>query len=545
MRPFLVLAAAAACFAQTRAPGNETIRRNALKADLYFLASDAMRGRLTATPEYNIAGKYIESRFQRAGLKPAGRGESFLHSFSLTTTRLSGENRLEIAQGENLTMDAKLLQDFYPNAYSGSGRARGEMVFAGYGIVAPALGWDDYRGANVKGKIVLLLTGEPGANDPKSPFDGLVTSEHSTIWRKILWAQDRGAAGVIFVGGGPQRGGARPQAFANTARAAWPERPPRIPRFLLSAWVDRVRIPVGQVSPAVARTILGREIAEASKAADRAGGIAVEALGSAVADLRTSVQRDPVDDRNVVAVIEGSDTKLKDEAVLVSAHYDHDGADGDRILNGADDDGSGTVALMAIADAYAAAAAEGKRPRRSVIFAAWASEERGLLGAWAWTESPPWPLDRTVAALNMDMIGRNEEVPEGGGPRFNGLHVQTAASNANAVNIMGYSFSADLASAVAQANKEIDLQLRLRYDNNRSQLLRRSDQWPFLQRGVPSLFFHTGLHPDYHTVNDRPERIEYPKMERIARLVHQTSWDLANQDARPKMTVPRVIPPPE
>jgi Zn-dependent M28 family amino/carboxypeptidase len=545
MRAIAAVAVAAAAFAQTRAPGNDTIRRDDLKADLYFLASDAMRGRLTATPEYNIAGKYVESRFQRLGLKPAGRGDSLLHSFSLTTTRLGGENRLEIAQGENLTMEAKLLEDFYPNSYSGSGRARGEMVFAGYGIVAPSLNWDDYRGAKVKGRIVVILTGEPGANDPKSPFDGLVTSEHSTVWRKILWAQERGAAGVLFAGAGPQRGGARPQAFANIARAAWPERPPRIPRYALTTWVDRVRIPVGHVSPAVARTILGREIAEAAKAAERAGGVTAEALGGAIADLRTDVHRTPVDDRNVVGLIEGSDATLKSEAVLISAHYDHDGADGDRIFNGADDDGSGTVALMEIAEAYAAAAAEGKRPRRSVIFAAWASEERGLLGAWAWTENPLWPLDRTVAVLNMDMIGRNEEVPENGGPRFNGLRVQTAASNANAVNIMGYSYSPDLASAVAQANKEIDLQLRLRYDNNRSQLLRRSDQWPFLQRGVPSLFFHTGLHPDYHTVNDRPERIEYPKMERITRLVHQTSWDLANQDARPRMLSPRPIPEPE
>ncbi|MGH9673328.1 MAG: M28 family peptidase, partial [Bryobacteraceae bacterium] len=505
---FAALLLTATLSAQSRAPANDTILRDELKAELYFLASDAMRGRLTGTPEYALAAKYIETRFQKLGLKPAGRAQSFVQPFFLTKTRLGEENRLEISHGENLTMEAKVREDFYPNSYSGSGRARGEMIFAGYGIVAPSLGWDDYRGASVKGRIVVLLNGEPGANDPKSPFDGLVTSEHSALWRKILWAQERGAAGIILAGGAPGRPGAPAGAFANTARAAWPERPPRIPRFLLSAWVDRIRIPVAHVSPAIARTILGQEMADAAKAAQKAGGIAAQPLAGATADLRTSVYRDPVDDRNVVAVIEGSDAKLKEEAVLITAHYDHDGADGDRILNGADDDGSGTVALMAIAEAYAKAAAGGPRPRRSVIFAAWASEERGLLGAWAWTESPLWPLDKTVAVLNMDMIGRNEEVPEGGDNRFNGLPIQTAASNANAVNILGFSFSREMAAAVKAANAEIDLQLRMRYDNNRSQLLRRSDQWPFLQRGVPALFFHTGLHPDYHTVNDRPERIE-------------------------------------
>jgi Zn-dependent M28 family amino/carboxypeptidase len=128
-----------------------------------------------------------------------------------------------------------------------------------------------------------------------------------------------------------------------------------------------------------------------------------------------------VTDRNVVAAIEGSDPRLKDEWVVVCAHYDHDGADGGRIFNGADDDGSGTVALLAIAEAYAEAARQGSRPRRSVLFAAWNSEERGLLGAWAYAESPLVPLERTIATLNMDMIGRNEEVPEGGGRRFRGL----------------------------------------------------------------------------------------------------------------------------
>jgi Zn-dependent M28 family amino/carboxypeptidase len=147
--------------------------------------------------------------------------------------------------------------------------------------------------------------------------------------------------------------------------------------------------------------------------------------------------------------------------------------------------------------------------------------------------------------LNMDMIGRSEEVPEGGGARFRGLAVQTAASNANAVNIIGTSFSPDMRTAVTAANRNFDLQLRFRYDNNPSNLLRRSDHWVFLNHGIPGLWFHTGLHPDYHTIYDRPEKIDYPKMERIARLVHQLSWNLSQDGKRPGILKPRPIPEPD
>jgi Zn-dependent M28 family amino/carboxypeptidase len=234
-------------------------------------------------------------------------------------------------------------------------------------------------------------------------------------------------------------------------------------------------------------------------------------------------------------MIEGGDPQLKSEYVLISAHFDHDGADGPRVYNGADDDGSGTVGLLEIAEAYSLAAQAGQRPRRSVIFAAWNSEERGLLGAWAYAEDPIVPLDRIVAVLNMDMIGRNEEVPVGGGGRFRGLDQQTAESNANATNIIGSVRSPDLRAAMDKANQGIDLELRYRYDNNVSNLMRRSDHWPFIQKGVPAVWVHTGLHPDYHTIYDRPEKINYAKMVKVAKLVYQASWDLASASGRPKL----------
>ncbi len=143
------------------------------------------------------------------------------------------------------------------------------------------------------------------------------------------------------------------------------------------------------------------------------------------------------------------------------------------------------------------------------------------------------PLAETVAVINMDMIGRSEEVPPGGGYRFAGLEPQTAESNRNAVNVIGHSFSRDLRAATEAANRDIGLELRFRYDNNRSNLLRRSDHWPFLFHRVPAIFVHTGLHPDYHTERDRPETLDYDKMARIAQLVYELSWSLARAADRP------------
>lgn len=529
-----------------RAPGNDSISKDQLKADLYFLAGDGLRGRLTGTREYTIAAEYMGSRFARLGLKPA-TGDSSFHRYDLVLSRLDQPNSLHFETGGATERRGKLLEDFYPLIFSADGRATAPFVFAGFGIHAPELDWDDYKGKNVAASIAIILDGDPGANDPASRFDGVVQSEYANALRKTMWAQQHGAAGVVIVNASSSR---VTNSFPGSARAYWPAKPPHLEKYTLAAYANRLRIPAVQVSPAIAEALLrnaGRTLAQAAADSEKGPGAGYWSGDGQKLTIETTLKRTIVEDRNVVARIEGSDPKLRDEAVIVSAHYDHNGADGDQIFNGADDNGSGAVALLEIAEAYATAAAQGQRPRRTVIFASWGSEERccgPLLGAWAWVEDQGWPLDKTVATLNMDMIGRSEEVPElGGGRRFNGLAAQTAASNANNVNILGWSYSPDLSRALDEANHSTDLRALRRYDNNRSQLLRRSDQWPFLQRRVPALFFHTGLHPDYHTTNDRPERIDYAKMERVARLVHQLSWNLANQDARPAMPARRVIPP--
>ncbi len=424
-------------------------------------------------------------------------------------------------------------QDFVPLQISPSVELQTRLAFAGFGISAPERGHDDYRNADVRGNIVLVLAHEPGENDPQSPFDGLVMSEASNLLRKVLTAQEKGASGVLIVS--DVHNHPEPENFEAIAHGLWPEKPPRILQYTLQDWAERVRIPAAMISTGLARTLLGGargSFEEMARSSERPREVSLIPGGEVA--LTTDVSHHVVPDRNVVAALEGCDPKLKNEWIVISCHLDHNGADGDHIYNGADDNGSGTVGLLEIAEAYALAAQQGHRPKRSILFAAFNSEERGLLGAYAFVERPLMPLDRIVAVLNMDMIGRNEEVPVGGGPRFRGLAIQSAESNRNALNLLGYSYCPSLARTIEQSSTCFGLTLKQDLDNNASNLLRRSDHWPFLQRGVPAVFIHTGLHPDYHTPADRPEKIEYAKMERIVRLVHQASWDLAQQPDRPR-----------
>jgi hypothetical protein len=539
------LAAAVHVSAQQRAPQIESIRQEDLRADLFFFAGDSLRGRLTDTEENRAAADFIRSRFERMGLKGAGPNGSFFQTYNLMTATLPAptlsSNTLLVLGAEGASRSLRAGQEFYPHRFSASGSATGAVVFAGFGISAPHLGYDDYQGG-VKGKVVLALDHEPGERDPNSPFDGVVTSEPSTVWRKALAAQEHGAVAMLFVSDVHNHPGAA--NFEAQARGYWPEKPPHLLSYTLATWADRIHIPVAQISPAAVESLIagsGKTLEQLARASETAHGTAPLVLPESRVTVNTAVDRHTVPDRNVVALLEGSDPRLKSEWVIVSAHYDHNGADATQIFNGADDNGSGVVALIEIAEAYALAAKEGHRPKRSILFASWNSEERGLLGAWAYTEQPLAPLNTIAAVLNMDMIGRNEEIPIGGGARFAGLEVQTAESNSNALNLMAFSKVPDITAVVEQANGAIGLELKKRYDNNSSNLVRRSDQWPFLQRGVPAMGFITGLHPDYHTQYDRPEKINYVKMEKITRLVYQTSWDIANADARPKAPSTRSI----
>jgi hypothetical protein len=537
----LVLVSLTAACSDAGAPGNATITEAGLSADLHALSHDSLRGRLVGTPEIAKAADWIGERFAALGLEPAGDAGTYDQRFDMTWFSLGGQNALTVSGAGGARPPGS---GWTPANISATGSAAGEVVFAGFGIVEPRLRYDDYDGETVRGKVVLALEREPGVDDEASPFDGVVASEASRDWRKVLSAQERGAVAVLFVRDVNAR--ADVDDWAGYHAESWPADPRRIERFTLGTWMDDVTIPVALISAEVAEGLVaasGRTLAELAQAADAsAQGLGLVDLPGTRVSLTTAVERHVTPGRNILAMVEGSDPALRDEVVIVGGHHDHNGADSAGVYNGADDDGSGTVGVMAVAAAYAAALEDGKRPRRSVMFAVWDAEERGLLGAWYYTHQPFFPLQSTVANLNMDMVGRNEEVPSDGGGRFRGLEPQTAESNSNAINIIGSSHTPDLAGVVEAANEPYALMLRMRYDNNESSLMRRSDHWPFLQSGVPALWFHTGLHPDYHTPMDDADRINYEKMTRIVRLVHQVSWDLANADGRPALEGMKVRP---
>lgn len=523
------------------APFMDAITESALRSDLHALSHDSMAGRLVGTPEITLAADWIRDRFFSLGLQPAGDDGGYEQNFDLVWSSLGSGNRLTISGAGGARTPG---EGWTPAGISATGSASGEVVFVGFGIVESRLDFDDYQGADVRGQIVLALEREPGVADDASPFDGIVTAEASRDWRKALSAQERGAAAILFVRDVHNR--ADVGDWAEAQRASWPDERRRIERFTLGAWVDQVEIPAARISVELAEALVagsGRTLMELAIAADEASrGLGVVSLSGARANLTAAVNRNVTAGRNILGMIEGSDPVLRSEVVIIGAHHDHNGTDGETVFNGADDDGSGTVGVMAVAEAYARGIEEGRSPRRSVIFAIWDAEERGLLGAWYYTLRPLFALPRTVANLNLDMIGRHEEVPADGGGRFRGLEEQSAESNANAINILGYSRTPTLAAKVEAANEATGLVLRFRYDNNESNLLRRSDHWPFLQNDVPAVWFHTGLHPDYHTPDDDPERIEYEKMTRVVRLVHQTSWDVANGDDRPLIEAMKTRP---
>ena len=514
----------------------ETIRSADLKSDLYFLASDEMQGRDTNTLFNRIASGYLAHRFELMGLEPVVGDRSHFQPFSLVQSQLSDSNRFEVRfQDSPLATTALLKEDFFPSLLSSNGKVTAPVLFAGYGISAPEHQYDDYQGIDVRGKLVLVMDHEPGEKDPDSIFEGLVNSDYSRELHKILNAQNHGAAGVIIVQDRANHPG--PAPFSRNAKRTWPENTSR-PRYTLQIWIDQVTIPAVYASRKIAATLMKgaeRKLEEIQEGIDRKYQPSSFPLAGVQATLETSIVRNQVRLRNVLGLLRGSDPVLRDEVVILGAHFDHIGVRDERIYNGADDNASGTAGLLEIAEAFCL---NSNRPRRSVLFAGWNAEEQGLLGSYYYVAQPSFPLEKTVAMFQMDMIGRNEEVPDPTSLRFRGLSEQSAEENADAVNVLGYTRSESFRRLVTESNERIGLRLRFRYDNHEANLLRRSDHWPFLNRGVPILFFHTGLHPDYHGPGDTPEKINYAKMERIVRLVFLCTWTAANaavvQNSYPK-----------
>lgn len=510
-----------------------------LRAHLRFLASDELQGRGAGHIGNQVAELYLASVFERLQLARA-TGVAFLQPVELVFSKLGQQNALSFTEQVNkATVDTNYSPggDFYPHPSSASRAVTAGLVFAGYGITAPELEYDDYGSIDAAGRIVVVFDGEPQNDDKGGRFLGRVPTPHTDVEDKISNARKHGAVGLLLV-----------RQRLREVKSVWPESPSvRARDFRLADQVQDQTLPVGVISMGAAGTILGSDASKLKSTIDQrlesAGTQMVSSpaafeVNGRQARLSVDLTRESVFVHNVVGMIEGADPKLKQQVVVVGGHMDHDGVDDDgRIFNGADDNASGTAGVLETAEAFAAASRAGSKPARTVVFALWNAEEKGDLGSEYYVRHPV-PAGELVANVNMDMIGRNEDVPDPNDSRFVGLSKTTAVENSNTVHLLGYSFSEAFANLVEEENAAIGLSIKEDLDVNPQNLIRRSDQWSFLQQHVPAIFLTTGLHPDYHTPQDDVGRINFDKLEKIARLAFRVTWRLATDTNLPSYVDP-------
>jgi hypothetical protein len=481
----------------------EQVSADDLKTYVETLASDAFAGRGVGDQGNRAAEEFICATLQRNGVTPAGADGSCYQPVDVYRPMLGPRARLTVSRedGSNLA-DFPAGADFYPLPETAETNVTAPLVFVNHGLTAPDLKYDDYAHVNARGAIVLVLEGPPDTllRNDKMPDNERVRI--GTVSRKLDDAVAHGARGVLIIGG-----------YLAEYRGVWPEHVSV--RSATYRLVSTLR-----ANPAAVATISERAAAPIR--------LALENHQRLTAALTPDLVATPVTMHNVLGIVEGRDPKRRHEMVVVGAHLDHDGTDADgRIYNGADDNASGTAAVMAAASAFARAAAGGERPARMVLFALWNGEEKGSLGAEAFVAAPQ-PGRRVIANLNLDMVGRHEEVPDPNDWRFHGFPKIDPSTSLNTLHVLGYSYTPDLAKELRDANEAVGLTLLEDYDHGAQGLLERSDNWPFLAHGIPALFLTTGLHPDYHTPDDDVARIDFGKLTRVAKLAARAAWILAD-----------------
>ena len=550
----LISPSTATIFAQQRRSGSAaatqraaSVNRNAanaaqnitaaqLRRDLFVIASDEMRGRDTPSPELDRAAELIADRMRRAGLRGGGDNGTFFQTMMLTRSRVNpAETQVEI-NGRAFRFG----QDFLPG--NANANTSGQLVYAGHGWVVRSKNIDAYRGIDVRDKFVVVL----GGNRPPGITAEDVSGRQGTDWQEpFAYARANGARGMILI----------PRAAQPHDSPQWRNRQRSLERGALEVEAFAAAmtggsganagtpLPTLTIGPEMVNALFAGEQADGAEIMRRANGEAGAAFALAPdktlrLNINLNTQRVPT--RNVIAIYDGGDRRLRNEYVAVGAHYDHVGVgapdqSGDTIYNGADDDGSGTVAMIAMAEALARSRT---RPRRSFVFIWHAGEEKGLWGARYFAENPTIPLNQIVAQLNIDMIGRSRRPDD------------TSAANRdltgpNEVYLIGPTImSDDLGELSARVNRGyLNLTFNNRYDNLTSpdRFFFRSDHYHYARNGIPALFYFSGVHEDYHRPSDTPDKIDYEKLERIARTIFVTGWEIADRTERPRVNA--QLPP--
>ncbi len=473
-------------------------------AHVKFLASEAMRGRATGSPELEKAAAYIVKQFKSDGLQP-GDGKSYLQAFPVTTSaKLGPANHFEFTAGGKTTR-LKFEDEFIPFNFSSRSKVSGSVVFAGYGITAREYNYDDYAGVDVKDKLVLILRHEPQEFDEKSIFAGKVYTEHSQFFSKVTNAKNHGAKGVILVNDRPAHRGEADQleSFGKTAGPADGGIPfVQIKAEIAEHWISGVGKNLDDLESEIDKDLTPHSFA-------------LPDTLQITEDV--DVERIVKTTHNVLAYLPGETS----EYIVIGAHYDHLGL-GEQfsmapslagtIHPGADDNASGTAGVLELAKHFAA----GPKPKRGILFMTFAGEELGLLGSSFWVNHPTLPLDKVVVMINMDMIGRI---------RDGKVYIGGAGT--------GTTLRPILDELVPQFKLNIDFADTTGYGS--------SDHTSFTTKQAPVLFFFSGLHSDYHKPSDTWDKIDAPDAVTLLKLVSAITNRLEEAPDRPQFV--RTKPP--
>lgn len=488
----------------------QSITSSDLRAHLSILASDEYEGRETGERGQKMAADYIANFYKTIGAGPQKDGTWFQY---VDLVKISGgTSSFECSGANKQELHFSATGDYYYTSQTPSVSVSAKKIlFAGYGIDDPK--YSDYGldSAQYSGQVVMILDGEPMNNGlftiggEKTP--GMWTKQRRA---KLNAAKDRNINVLLVV----------PADYAKSKEGAQHNIDGYSLQLDEPSSNDEKQTTVIFISAAMANQILAaggnsntiEQLRTSINAAGKSASLDINITSS----ISITRREEKIRSENVLGFVEGAD--LKDEVIVVTAHYDHLGKHDGVVYNGADDDGSGTVAVMELAEAFMKAKKDGVGPRRSMLFMTVTGEEKGLLGSSWYTKHPVYPLEKTMCDLNIDMIGR----------------VDDAHSNdSNFVYVIGSDkISSDLKKVIESSNKKHSkLKLDYRFDDDKdpNRFYYRSDHYNFAKNGIPVAFFFNGVHADYHKETDEVSKINFSLMEKRTRLVFHIAWELANK----------------
>ena len=500
----IALALVASSFANY-APDVDKISKNNLNAHLKFIASDLLLGRDTPSPGLDTAAAYIAAQLQMYGVEPGGVDGTYFQPMGYTSATLNPEGSMFQVDGKSIELGTGYLPTTLAPA-----DIEGTTIFVASGWTNLEKGIDPMKGMNLKGAIVLTDAALPDGVTRRDTFT-------DSNWESPQAAAMRnGAVAVITIA-------------PNFNAAQWKRQLDQmsVGRFTLDRGEAQATIPSVQVAPEVGDTLKTAAL-NAARAEFTAPAPSVK--------LKLNVEQRKTTASNVIGIIPGSDPTLKSEYVALGAHYDHVGvgrpdSTGDTIYNGADDDGSGTVAMIEIARVLAA----GQRPKRSTVFVWHCGEEKGLVGSRYFADSPTIDLKKLIIQVNMDMIGMAKQPGD------------TSQANAeltatDEIYVIGPKLiSSDITRTLTAVNNAtVKMKLNDKYDttDDRNQFYRRSDHFSYIEKGVPAIFLFSGVHAHYHQASDEVDIIDFDKLTLTTKLLYGLAFEFANQPERPRVDGP-------